>query len=728
MRLEATALLLFSTALLLSYGALTSASTSKAYQSAGTKKMAARLDEIIRSTRIEESPYMNREKAQAIQRLLRSTLDQRVGLKLRVRLVQELLLAGDTEDALKQLRDIRDIASNGVTFSREFERQMQDLETLAYLRLGEQENCVLHGGIESCLLPIRGSGVHQRQRGSRQAIKGLTAVLQERPNDLLARWLLNIAYMTVGEHPGSVPSRWVIPADSFNSEYDITRFPDIAPQLGLNIRSLAGGSIMEDFDRDGNLDIMASSSGLRDQLRFFRNNGDGTFTEKTMEAGLLGLTGGLNIVQTDYNNDGFPDVLVLRGAWMGSQGHYPNSLLRNNGNGTFDDVTEEAGLLSFHPTQVGVWADFDRDGWLDVFIGNESKTDDPNPSELYRNNGDGTFTDVASRMGVADLGFVKGAAWGDYDNDGYPDLYISRLGAPNILLHNESGRGFRDVTKAAGVAEPIHSFATWFWDYDNDGWEDLFVAGFQTTMLGDIAAVHLGLPSGAERPRLYRNNGNGTFTDATASARLDRVVLVMGANFGDLDNDGFLDCYLGTGEPDLRALLPNRMFRNAGGRLFQDVTTSGGFGHLQKGHGISFGDIDNDGDQDIYQVMGGAYEGDAFRNVLYRNPGHGNDWITLLLEGTRSNRAAIGARIKVIVELEQGTRDIHATVSSGGSFGASSLQAEIGLGKIRGIRQVDIQWPRGLEQRFYGLVKNTRYILREGDAQARPWQGTRWGR
>jgi hypothetical protein len=728
MRLEATALLLFATALLFSYGALTSASTSKAYQSDGSKKMAARLDEIIRSTRIEESPYMNREKAQAIQRLLRSTLDQRVGLKLRVRLVQELLLAGDTEDALKQLRDIRDTASNGVAFSREFDRQMQDLETLAYLRLGEQENCVLHGGIESCLLPIRGSGVHQRQRGSRQAIKGLTAVLQERPNDLLARWLLNIAYMTIGEHPGSVPSRWLIPADSFNSEYDITRFPDVAPQLGLNIRSLAGGSIMEDFDRDGNLDIMASSSGLRDQLRLFRNNGDGTFTEKTMEAGLAGLTGGLNIVQTDYNNDGFPDVLVLRGAWMGSQGHYPNSLLRNNGNGTFDDVTEEAGLLSFHPTQVGVWADFDRDGWLDVFIGNESKTDDPNPSELYRNNGDGTFTNVASRMGVADLGFVKGAAWGDYDNDGYPDLYISRLGAPNILLHNERGRGFRDVTKAAGVAEPIHSFATWFWDYDNDGWEDLFVAGFQTTMLGDIAAVHLGSPSGAERPRLYRNNGNGTFTDTTASARLDRVVLVMGANFGDLDNDGFLDCYFGTGEPDLRALLPNRMFRNAGGRLFQDVTTSGGFGHLQKGHGISFGDIDNDGDQDIYQVMGGAYEGDAFRNVLYRNPGHGNDWITLLLEGTRSNRAAIGARIKVVVDSEQGTREIHATVSSGGSFGASSLQAEIGLGKIRRIRQIDIQWPRGLEQRFDGLAKNTRYILREGDAQARPRQGKRWGR
>ena len=128
----------------------------------------------------------------------------------------------------------------------------------------------------------------------------------------------------------------------------------------------------------------------------------------------------------------------------------------------------------------------------------------------------------------------------------------------------------------------------------------------------------------------------------------------MGCDFGDLDNDGWLDFYVGTGSPSLRSVMPNRMFRNAGGRFFEDVTTSGGFGHLQKGHGVAFGDFDNDGDQDIYAVLGGAYTGDVFQNVLFENPGHGNHWITLLLEGVQSNRAALGTRIRIQVSTRRG--------------------------------------------------------------------------
>ena len=144
----------------------------------------------------------------------------------------------------------------------------------------------------------------------------------------------------------------------------------------------------------------------------------------------------------------------------------------------------------------------------------------------------------------------------------------------------------------------------------------------------DIVLEHQGRPHRGQLPRLYRNNGDGTSADVSRVARLDRIMVGMGSNCGDLDNDGFLDIYLGTGDPDYRMLIPNLMFRNAGGEFFQDVTSSGGFGHLQKGHGVAFGDIDADGDQDIYHVVGGAFEGDTFQNALYLNPGHGNNWIT----------------------------------------------------------------------------------------------------
>src|SRR6185503_10312692 len=154
----------------------------------------------------------------------------------------------------------------------------------------------------------------------------------------------------------------------------------------------------------------------------------------------------------------------------------------------------------------------------------------------------------------------------------------------------------------------------------------------------------------------------------------------MGCNFGDFDNDGWIDFYLGTGDPNLANLMPNRAFRNAEGRFFQDVTTSSGMGHLQKGHGVSFADLDNDGDQDIYHSVGGAYEGDFYRNALFENPGNSNRWITLKLEGVKSNRPALGARIKVVLDTKSGERAIHRVVSTGSTFGNNPFRQEIGLG------------------------------------------------
>jgi hypothetical protein len=233
--------------------------------------------------------------------------------------------------------------------------------------------------------------------------------------------------------------------------------------------------------------------------------------------------------------------------------------------------------------------------------------------------------------------------------------------------------------------------------------------------------MYLDLDSPGEHARLYRNNHDGTFTDVTVRARLDKVQLVMGAGFGDLDNDGFLDCYLGTGEPDLRTVIPNRMFRNAGGKFFQDVTTSGRFGHLGKGHGVSFADIDNDGDQDVYTVMGGWYSGDVYQNVLFINPGHGNHWITLQLEGLESNRMAIGARIKITVDTRTGKREIYTTVSTGGSFGSSPVRQEIGLGDATSIRAIEIFWPRtGRTQVFKDVGMDQFLKIREGVSKAVP--------
>ncbi len=698
---------------------------------AGTRKMADILARVIGAIEPLQDPYDSRARVQQMRASMAEAVDFHKELRIRLDLARELLASGDSEGSVHELEQVRIFAAErGERLSPRFEKHVRDQLAISYLRLGEQQNCLANHTIDSCVVPIKGGGIHVLPCGSRSALVELTAALEKDPEDLISRWLLNIAYMTLGEYPDKVPPEHLIPEKVFASDYDIGRFFDRAPSLGLDVMGLAGGSIMEDFDGDGFLDIMASSSGMQDPLRYFRSNGDGTFTDLTESAGLLPEIKSLNIMHADYDNDGDPDVYLLRGAWMHRQGRYPNSLLRNNGDNTFEDVTEEAGLLSFHPTQNAVWGDYDNDGWIDLFIGNESDANDKHPCELLHNNGDGTFTHMASSVGLNVVGFVKGSAWGDYNNDGLQDLYVTRLSQPNLLFRNDGpvvqpngtrGWKFTDVTREAGVAEPRKAFVPWFWDYDNDGWLDLFVAAYHRETLDDIPKLYLGLPCNVERHHLYRNNGDGTFEDVSREARLDQVLLTMAANFGDLDNDDWLDCFFGTGQPDFRALLPNRMLRNAAGEFFQDVTTSGGFGNIQKGHAMAFGDLDNDGDQDIYQVLGGALPGDAYTNSLFENPGHGNHWLTLKLDGVRSNRAAIGVRIRVRLETEAGVRDLYRTVGTGGSFGGNSLQEEIGLGKASAIREVEITWPASATvQRFLGLEMDHAYRIREGEASAVP--------
>lgn len=689
----------------------------------------------------------------------------------RLRLAQALVRVGNAEQAtalydelLAQARSLG-IRGDALIDRVEFPR------AVAYMRLGEQENCVaMHTG-DSCLFPIRAGGVHVQRRGSLAAVAAFESILERRPVDLVVKWLLNIACMTLGRGPETIRPEWRIDPAAYGPKSAFPEFKDVADALGVGVAGLAGGVVIDDFDGDGYLDILVSEAAPIDsdegQLHLFRNMGDGSFADVTKESGLQGVRGGLNLIQADFDNNGYPDVLVLRGGWQMEHGQ-PSTLLAND-HGKFTDVTARAGILQVEATQAAAWGDFDNDGLLDLFVGSETafptrvldsmsrlsanlllglyRLAHPQAQgHLYRNQGNGTFKDVLPELGLDIRGWIKGASWGDYDHDGRIDLYLSRYGDTNILLHNDGpdakGRWrFSDVTARAGVGEPIYSFPTWFFDYDNDGWDDIFVGGYPRarvvfsgkgvpielrTSARDEIAEFLGqaAPSSDGKPRLYHNRGDGTFADVTKEAGLWHSMSVMGSNFGDLDNDGFLDLYLGTGTPPFEFLVPNRAFRNKGGRTFEDVTVAANLGTLAKGHGVAFADLDDDGDEDIYEVLGGAFPGDTFPNALFENPGSGNDWISLKLEGTRANRSAIGARIEVTIAGVSGTRRIFRTVGSGGSFGASPLEQEIGLGCLSddgaAIREIEITWPdrKRSTQKLGALPADASYSVRQGDPAA----------
>ncbi|HEY6328206.1 MAG TPA: VCBS repeat-containing protein, partial [Blastocatellia bacterium] len=338
--------------------------------------------------------------------------------KLNERVGNLAAYSGDMEKAIANLEEAYNQVNRTLDFLTNGEQVKLHLEEeigVAYMKLGELQNCRINHNAEMCIIPLSVQGQHKLTTGSEKAIEYFNKYLEGDPKNLEVRWLLNIAYMTLGKYPGGVPPRYLIPPAAFESKEDIGRFTDVAMPAGINAVGEAGGVVMDDFDNDGFLDIIISTADPCDSLHYYHNNGDGTFSDWTERSGLASQPGGLNIIQTDYNNDGWLDLFVMRGGWdMPSH----NSLLRNNGDGTFTDVTVQSGLdTGAYRTHSVAWADFDNDGYVDVFIGHEL-----GPSQLFRNKGDGTFEDVSHAAGVDKVAFTKGAVWGDYDNDGYPDL------------------------------------------------------------------------------------------------------------------------------------------------------------------------------------------------------------------------------------------------------------------------------------------------------------------
>jgi hypothetical protein len=612
----------------------------------------------------------------------------------------------------------------------------REILAIAWMRRAELDNCVLSGTGNACLAPFSPDAVHTREQGMTQASALWTSFLYEDdPYKPGAWWLLNVCAMALGTFPDGVDPMWRAPDGILVPEETMPAWTNVAPGLGLAVPDNAGTSALDDFDGDGRMDVLFTSHNPHNGMRLYLNQGDGHFCKASNASGLAAIPGVLGASVDDFDNDGDLDIAAPHGGWYGPDAMIRMSLLQNDGEGRFTDVAVAAGVHEpVGPSQVAAWADVDGDGWLDLFVGRERAGAVQPRSSLYMNQRDGTFEDVAVAVGVASNGFVKGAAWGDFDNDGDPDLYVSGFGNPNHLYRNDrDSQTFTDVTRGTGTADPLQSFSTWWFDYDQDGWLDLFVTAYPLDYGGDsplsptfgraaegyVSDVFGIVPPGTAENAIVYHNLQDHFERVQDELTLNDVLAPMGTNIGDFDMDGWPDIYMGTGAPAYDAIEPNIAYHNVGGTRFTDVTTAVGMGHLQKGHGVSFGDLDDDGDEDILADIGGAYTGDAFPDALFLNPTTGAHGVTLQLEGTTSSRTATGARVRIVTP----ERTFYHVVGMASSFGNNSHPIEAGLGQATTITQVEIDWPLTGTQIITGVPLDEVVVIHEGEGMvaSRPW-------
>ena len=626
---------------------------------------------------------------------LRETREPEKRLFLQLKLIDELTRCNKNEEALALIEQVAlGLEENGSSSNRErVTRNLNFFRALALFRIDERTCCYDNFQPHSCVFPIIEEGYLFSTDNIRKANEIWGGILAKEPWDYRSKWMFNLSSHLIGQDTErrlrSVFNRkkrdGTTPLDIETS--------NVSKKFNLNCEGLAGGVIVEDFDQNGLPDIFRTSWYFNHNCQLFLQTERGRFVEQTVQFELQGEVGGLNCVSTDYNNDGYMDIFVLRGGWLDGLGLLPNSLLKNVNGERFENVSFETGLTGAYPSHSAVWADFNNDGWLDVVIGNESRNGEF-PSEIYLNQAGSAFIEQSNALGLNVNAFVKGLSATDYDNDGDVDLFYSIFGGDNQLIKNllaETGElGFENVSSVANVTRPRHSFSCMFFDYNNDGYEDLFVGGYGSSSVSEACRAYLGLSVKSGISVMYKNLGNGMFRDVTESVGLKNILNVMGLNRGDLNSDGYDDIYIGTGSPSFSNLIPNRLFMNLGGTNFVEKTNESRTGSLQKGHGISFADLDKDGDLEIYAALGGWYTGDNFKDFIFST---NNDFkgLDISLSGSASNTTGIGAKLEAVFD----DRTIFRQLFNSSSFGNNPLSVYLGLAHSSELMSVKVYWPSG---------------------------------